>query len=156
MAISSHSNSQSVQQRFTIKDLVSANYLVTALEKNGCRMVPKSQLESMTMEPRCFESDMYMPPMYWPMTLYSIEAAFEPDFPAMETKIFISNMDGILLEVRMLNDCISEITKLDIRRGFERLQPDDLVEFLDNYVKYYVPQDPSFKESKRYKPQWIF
>lgn len=152
MAISSHSNSQSVQPRFTIKDLDSANYLVTALDKSGCRMVPKSQLESMTMEPRYFESDMYMPPMYWPMTLYSIETAFEPDFPAIETKIFISNMDGILLEVGMLNDSISEITKLDIRRGFERLQPNDLVEFLDSYVKYYVPQD----ESNRHKLQWIF
>lgn len=155
MAISSHNNSQSVQPRFTIKDLDSANYLVTALEKSGCRMVPKSQLESLTMEPRYFESDMYMTPMYWPMTLYSIETAFEPDFPAMETKIFISNMDGILLEVGMLNDSISEITKLDIRRGFERLQPNDLVEFLDNYVKYYVPEDPLFKESKRYKPHRI-
>lgn len=151
MAISSHSNSQSVQPRFTIKDLDSANYLVTALDKNGCRMVPKSQLESMTMEPGALDP-LYMPPMYWPMTLYSIETAFEPDFPAMETKIFISNMDGILLEVGMLNDSISEITKLDIRRGFERMQPNDLVEFLDNYVKYYVPQD----ESNRHKLQWIF
>ncbi len=103
------------------------------------------------MGPNCFESDIYMPPVYWPMTLYSIETAFDSDFPAMETKIFISNMDGILLEVRMLNDSISEITKLDIRRGFKRLYPNDLVEFLDNYVKYYVPKD----ESNRYKPQWI-
>ena len=101
MAISSHGNSNSVQPRFTIDDLDSIDKFINTLERNGCYIVSKSQLEDMSNgfpQRPVTEYDYINQQVYCPSsidrTLYSMESNYDVVCMDLETDFHISNLDG--------------------------------------------------------------
>lgn len=150
MAISSRSNIESIEHRFTIEDLKTEESLIRALSRNGCRMVSRDQLESMTLESDLRETavryaghhTVHGPLGITTNTLFSVEDSMHSGsgsvftyIPFRESYIHISNIDGVVLEIRMYNDNITDARKLDIRSGTTSLAPYQVVEFLEDYVR---------------------
>lgn len=144
MAISSRSNIESIEHSFTIEDLKTEESLIRALSRNGCRMVSRDQLESMTLESDlrgyAGHHTVHGPLGKISNTLFSVEDSMHsgscPSYiPFRESYIHISNIDGVVLEIRMYNDNITDARKLDIRSGTTSLAPYQVVEFLEDYVR---------------------
>lgn len=170
MAISHGTNkSYSVTQNFTEKDLTTTVAFRQALVRCGCEMVDKSTLQEMLSPSNRVEVGFrwqdpvfHIPPPKPDHTIFSIEISegmhdcctngfLDPP----QTEFLISNIDGTLLEMLFVEERLATVDKLSIVEGRTPIMNDEVLEFVNNYVKY-TPRKVGDDTYRRLGYPWTF
>lgn len=169
MAIShGKTKSSSLPQNFTEEDFSTTETFRRALVRCGCEMVDTSTLQEMLspssrvdMGFRWQDPVFHIPPPKPDHTMFSVDISEGvPDFSSgyldpPKTKFHISNIDGTLVEMEFVEDRLFRVDKLSITDGPKLIMREDILEFVNNYVKY-TPRIVKDEIYRRFEHPWTF